>query len=44
MMLLKKECWHAAPQWVNVNSFKDGVDGAALDEHRQPPLAKRAPA
>ena len=44
MMLLKRECWHAAPQWVSVSSFKDGVDGAALDEHRQPFLAKRAPA
>ena len=43
LMLLKRECWHVAPQWVNVSLFKDSVDGAALDEHRQPFLSKRAP-
>ena len=42
MMLLKRECWHAAPRWVNVSSFEDGVDGATLDEHRQPFFVKES--
>ena len=36
VMLFKWECWCAVPQLVNVSSFKDGVDGAVLNEHHQP--------
>ena len=42
--MLKRACGHASPRWVSVSSVKDGVDGGALDEHRQSFLSKIAPA